>query len=80
MKAQLYLTRVVWACMLLQVEEADAQVQELEAEQERLHRVNVDLSDRNSILEKYLQLKDSPEVRCCVHQPSHVRGINRIAT
>ena len=50
--------------MLLQVEEADAQVQELEAEQERLHRVNVDLSDRNSILEKYLQLKDSPEVSC----------------
>lgn len=44
------------------VEEADAQVQELEAEQERLHRVNIDLSDRNSILEKYLQLKDSPEV------------------
>ena len=61
--------------MLLQVEEADAQVQELEAEQERLHRVNVDLSDRNSILEKYLQLKDSPEVSChkCCHL-AHVSG------
>jgi hypothetical protein len=53
-----------WVSMFLQVEEADAQVQELEAEQERLHRANVDLSDRNSILEKYLQLKDSPEVSC----------------
>lgn len=64
----------------MQGEEADAQVQELEAEQERLHRVNVDLSDRNSLLEKYLQLKDSPEVLGCVHQPSHVRGIDCIAT
>lgn len=58
--------------MRLQVEEADAQVQELEAEQERLQRLNVDLSDRNSILEKYLQLKDSPEVSCCVHEPPDV--------
>lgn len=48
-----------------QVEEADAQVQELEAEQERLQRANGDLSHRNSILEKYLQLRDAPEVRSC---------------
>lgn len=44
------------------VEEADAQVAELEAELEALQRENGDLSHRNSILEKYLQLKDSPTV------------------
>ncbi len=33
---------------------------ELEAELERLQDTNSELVDRNAILEKYLQLKDSP--------------------
>lgn len=44
----------------MQVEGAEAEAEELQAEYDRLRRENVDLTDRNSLLEKYLQFRVQP--------------------